>query len=53
MTGEQIVVCVVSAMVSLTIYLIGFAHGWRLGKKYGEADGVAWATDRLREERKR
>jgi hypothetical protein len=43
MTGEQIIVCVVSAMVSLTIYLIGFAHGWRLGKRSGEADGVAWA----------
>lgn len=31
--------------------LIGFYWGWRCGRKYGEADGVAWAAQRLEEAR--
>ena len=29
-------------------YGIGFYQGWSLGKKAGEAIGIAWATERIR-----
>jgi hypothetical protein len=31
-------------------YLLGFWHGWRQGKKWGEADGVRWARERLEDQ---
>jgi membrane protein DedA with SNARE-associated domain len=43
----------VCALASFSGYLAGFWQGWRLGRRYGEVDGVAWATNRLEEERKR
>lgn len=31
--------------------LVGFWFGFKAGRKYGEADGVAWAAQRLEEAR--
>lgn len=31
--------------------MIGFWYGFKAGRRWGEADGVAWATERLRQAR--
>ena len=29
--------------------MVGFYWGWKCGRKYGEAEGVKWATERIKE----
>lgn len=47
-------VCVaglVGAGVGFIVYGAAFWHGYRLGRMHGEAEGLRWATERLRAER--
>jgi hypothetical protein len=40
---------VIPAVSVILGYALGFWQGWHNGKKWGEAQGVHWATQRLHE----
>lgn len=45
-------ICWITAFASgLLGSLIGFWFGFKAGRKWGEADGIAWSTQRLEEAR--
>lgn len=47
--SDTILVCIAVVVAMVVGYVLGFITAWKFGRQAGEADGIAWSTERLKE----